>query len=197
MPKATRTLLLGTVMLATGCGASLSPHMRPCYGPEWDVRAPDKARVIFVRPANGAFQHQFTLIDEHGYFLGDSSAGYLFMVIFDPGEHYVIAMTQGTEALRMTLAAGRTYYVELRPKLGVWTPQVSLLAVTRQSDLWASIPTYYARSTAALSDFAAGQVDLYGLGNQGPEAAQRGLRAFASYTPEAKAASTLSPEDGE
>jgi hypothetical protein len=171
--------------------------MRPCHGPEWDVRVPNTARVIFVRPANGAFQHQFTLIDEHGLFLGDSTAGYLFMVLFDPGEHYVIAMTEATAALKMTLAPGRTYYVELRPKLGVWTPQVSLLAVTRQSDLRASIPAYYARSSAAISEFAAGQADLYRLGNEAPEAAQRGIRAYAGYSPEAKAAATLSPEDGD
>jgi hypothetical protein len=79
----------------------------------------------------------------------------------------------------------------------VWTPQVALLAVTRQSGLRASIPAYYARSTAAISDFAAGQADLGRLGNEAPEAAQRGIRAYAGYSPETKAAATLVPEDGE
>ncbi len=190
-------LLLAGVMLATGCGATLSPTMRAPHRSEAVIPAPDKARVIFVRPSSGAFQSIFTLIDEHGFFLGDSSAGYRFLVLFDPGEHYVVAMTDAAETLRLTLSPGRTYYVELRPKLGVWKPQLQLVAINRQSGLLPLVPEYLSHTDLTQSDFAAGQAHLYSLGTQAPDAAQRGIQAFAGYSPEAKAAATLVPEDGQ
>jgi hypothetical protein len=184
-------------MLATGCGAALSPAMRAFPGPEPQGAPPDQARVVFVRPSSAAFHSIFTLIDGHGYFLGDSSAGCRFSVFLAPGDHHVIAMTDEAASLRMTLSPGRTYYVEVRPKLGVWKPQVQLLAVSRQSGLLKSIPEYLARTKVTIPDFAAGQAHLYNLGSQAPEAAQRGVQAHAGDSPEAKAAATLQPEDGQ
>lgn len=192
-----RWLLAANMMLASGCGATLSPYMRACHGPEVMVQAREKARVVFIRPSSGAFQSIFTLIDEHGYFVGDSSAGYRFPVLFDPGEHYVVAMTDAAETLKLTLSPGRTYYVELRPKLGVWKPQLQLLGVNRKSGLLRSIPEYLSDTELTESDFAAGQAYLNSLGNKAPEAAQRGIQAFAGYSPEIKAAATLVPEDGQ
>jgi hypothetical protein len=196
----TRTIgffTLAAMVLATGCSARLSQYMQAFDEPEVMVPPPGLARVVFLRPSSGAFQRIVTLVNEHGHYLGDSSAGTRFSVFPPPGDHYFIAMTDGAETLKATLAPGRTYYVELRPKLGVWTPQVPLLAISRRSGLRRLLPDFLTHTWAAIPDFQAGEAHLRELGSQAPATVRRGIRAHEGYSPELKAAATLVPEDGE
>jgi hypothetical protein len=108
---------------AAGCGAS--PYMRPVQGPEPRDVPPNLARVTFVRPSNFQLANVFTIIDERGDFLGDSTGNGRFSVLFEPGEHYFIAWTESTETVKATLAPGRTYYVEVRPTWGTFKGRAS------------------------------------------------------------------------
>jgi hypothetical protein len=196
---AKKILLLAVAMgaLNTGCGAATSEYMRPVAGPEPAGAPPNKARVVFVRPSSMANKVIFTIIDERGYFLGDSTAGARFSVFLDPGEHYFIVWTETTETVKATLAPGRTYYVEVRPKMGMWKARASLWAVNRKSGLMQSIPSYLTDTTVTTPDFAAGQAYLNSLGNELPDAAKQGVQTYQGYSPEDKADVTLLPEDGQ
>ena len=197
--RAMRVLLLTAVMgvVTSGCGTATSPYMRPMAGPEPTAAPPNKARVVFVRPSGGARGVLFTIIDERGYFLGDSTAGGRFSVFLDPGDHYFIVWTETTETVKASLAPGRTYFVEVRPKIGMWKARASLWAVNRQSGLMQSIPSYLADTTVTTPDFAAGQAYLNSLGNELPNAAKEGIETYNGYSPDEKGDVTLLPEDGQ
>ena len=190
-------LAIGFGIFSVGCGAATSPYMKAVAGPEPAGAPADKARVVFVRPSSGALKVIFTIIDERGYFLGDSTANGRFSVFLDPGDHYFIVWTESTETVKATLAPGRTYYVEVRPKMGMWKARASLWAVNRKSGLMQSIPSYLTDTTVTASDFAAGQAYLNSLGNELPNAAKQGIETYNGYSPEDKADVTLLPEDGQ
>jgi len=199
MMMAKRMLLLAVVIgaLGSGCGAATSEYMRPVAGPEPAGAPPNKARVVFVRPSSGAFKVIFTIIDERGYFLGDSTAGGRFSVFLDPGEHHFIVWTESTETVKAILAPGRTYFVEVRPKMGMWKARASLWAVNRKSGLMQQIPSYLADTTVTTPDFTAGQAYLNSLGSELPNAAKQGMQTYNGYSPDDKADVTLLPEDGQ
>jgi hypothetical protein len=195
---AKRLLLIAIALgaLSSACGGT-SEYMKPVAGPEPAGAPPNKARVVFVRPSSMAWGVIFTIIDERGYFLGDSTAGARFSVYLDPGDHYFIVWTETTETVRATLAPGRTYYVEVRPKMGVWKARASLWAVNRKSGLMQSIPSYLSDTNVMTPDFAAGQAYLNSLKNELPDAAKKGVETYAGYSAEDKADVTLMPEDGQ
>jgi hypothetical protein len=188
-------LVLGA--LTAGCGTATSPYMRPVAGPEPMGAPPNKARVVFVRPSSMAYGVIFTIIDERGNFLGDSTANGRFSVFLDPGEHYFIVWTETTETAKATLAPGRTYYVEVRPKMGMWKARSSLWAVNRKSGLMQNIPSYLADTKVTTPDFAAGQAYLNSLGHELPDAAKKGMETYAGYSTDEKVDVTLLPEDGQ
>jgi hypothetical protein len=197
LPKNMLLLAVAMGALGAGCGAATSEYMRPVAGPEPMGAPPNKARVVFVRPSGMANKVIFTIIDQRGYFLGDSTAGGRFSVFVDPGDHYFIVWTETTETVKASLAPGRTYYVEVRPKMGMWKARASLWAVNRKSGLMQNIPSYLADTTVTTPDFAAGQAYLNSLGNELPDAAKQGMQTYEGYSPDEKADVTLLPEDGQ
>jgi hypothetical protein len=118
-------------------------------------------------------------------------------VFLNAGEHYLIVWTETTETVKATLAPGKTYYVEVRPKMGMWKARASLWAVNRKSGLMKSIPSYLSDATVTTTDFAAGQKYLNSLGNELPNAAKQGIQTYAGYSADDKADVTLMPEDGQ
>jgi hypothetical protein len=197
MAKTTLLLAAALAAFTSGCGAATSEYMRPVMTPEPAGAPPNKARVVFVRPSGMANKVIFTIIDERGYFLGDSTAGARFSVFVDPGDHHFIVWTETTETVKATLAPGRTYYVEVRPKMGMWKARASLWAVNRKSGLQQSIPSYLADTTVTTPDFATGQAYLNSLGNELPNAAQQGIKTYNEYSADDKGDVTLLPEDGQ
>jgi hypothetical protein len=180
---------------ALGCGSS--KYMRPVSGPEVVGAPPNKARVVFVRPSDFQLALVFTIIDERGNFLGDSTGSGHFSVFLDPGEHYLIAWTEGTETVKATLAPGRTYYIEVRPTWGMWSGRASLWAVNRKSGLMKKIPSYLSDTSVTTPDTAAGQAHLNSLGQQLPKAVKKGIATYNAYSPDEKADATLMPQDGQ
>jgi len=193
-----KKVLLSSVVIgwfASGCGSS--KYMRPVSGPDPVGTPPNKARVVFVRPSDFQLALVFTIIDERGYFLGDSTGSGRFSFFLDPGEHYFIAWTEGTESVKATLAPGRTYYVEVRPTWGMWKGRASLWAVNRRSGLMKKIPSYLSETSVTTPDSAAGQAHLNSLGKQLPNAVKKGIDTYNGYSPDEKADATLMPEDGQ
>jgi hypothetical protein len=196
MRATTSSLFLAMLAVFTiGCAAN-SEYMKPLAGPEPVEVPPNKARVVFVRPSGTAPTETFTIIDENGHFLGDSTVKGRFSVFLDPGEHHFIGWSGTTGTVKATLAQGRTYYVEVRAKPG-WKVRASLWAVNRKSGLMQYIPSYLSDTTATTPDSVAGQAHLDALGKELSDAAKKGVETYMGYSADEKADATLLPEDGQ
>jgi hypothetical protein len=113
-----------------------------------------------------------------------------------PGKYTLIGWAENTAAVSAELAADKVYYVEVAPKLGVWSARVQLLALTPKSENWREVPSWLAECQRFTSDEAGGQAYLNGRKADVQERIRRGLQILAEYTPEERAQRVLRPEDG-
>ena len=178
-------------LLAWGCVATNphSPFMRPAPSdPDPELAPPNRARVVFVRTTSGV-GGAYLVIDENGRFLGESAAGTRFSVWVAAGAHYFIAWGSGTtEALHATLAPGRTYWVLVSGKPGLW-------AITPDNGLMKEIPSYLAESKEVVPDTEAGQAHLDRLGGRVAKAVKEGIATYQAYSDKDRADATLLPGD--
>ena len=181
-------------LASLGCHGS-SEFMRPVT-PAAIAPAPDAATVVFVRPSGYAGGIVTTIVDEHGRFLGDSEAESYFQVKVPPGEHMFVAWSEGTPALKASLAPGRVYFVEVAPKMGAWSARVQLLALTPRSESWPKLGEWLRESQPMAPDEAAGQARMAERGEDLRETLQKGVEELGGYDPEELAARTLGPQDG-
>lgn len=177
-----------------GCTAT-SKYMRANSAP---VAAPpaDEATVVFVRPSSFAAAQLITVIDDHGRFVGQSSKKSHFSVTVPAGPHVFIAWAENTAALKADLAPGKTYFVEVAPKLGGFSARAHLLALTPKSESWSKLPEWLAETAGYTPDPLAGQAFLDGRKEDTTERVRRGIDALAKYSPEELAERVIRPEDG-
>ena len=191
----TRPLIAFTVILTALGPACIgvnpnSSYMRPALTNWEEEPVPrDRARVVFVRSSASA--GAFPIFDERGQFLGESTSGTRFLATVRPGQHYFIVWGKGhTESLFADLAAGRTYWVVVSHRPGLW-------AVTRGSKLVKEIPSYLANTRPLLPDQAAGQAYLDSMKDEEPRAVRDGIATYRAYPDADKADATLYPADDE
>lgn len=143
------TLLRGWLVVvlmagATGCGGSLASMQE--VGPAAQL-ARGAARVVFVRPSGYAAGFFYRMIDGAGRWQGDVQAESKLSIDVRPGQHLFVAWGENTDAIQIVAAAGRTYYVEVAAKPGVWTgPRVQLLALTPQTAHWSQLGEWLERT---------------------------------------------------
>lgn len=94
------------------------------------VRA-DKALVYFVRPNFLGFAVNAAVYD------GDKFVGIVpydqkLPYIADPGEHMFMVYSEAADFMKAELAAGKTYYVEVQPRMGAWKARFSLSPITKE-----------------------------------------------------------------
>lgn len=183
------------VVVATGCSAS-SEYMHPAAA---GVTAPSaaEARVVFIRPSGYAGGMKTTILDGHGQFLGDSLPESYFTVGLPAGEHVFIAWAENTAALRAKLSAGKTYYVEVAPKMGVLSARMHLLALKPGSENWGGLRGWLNDSAAMQADRRAGQAYLASRSEDVQERLKRAREVLGEYTPEELGERTLAPQDGQ
>ena len=190
-----RVILLALALLAgTGCSAS-SDFMRPA-APGVGAAAPEQAQVVFIRPSGFASAIKTTILGSHGEFLGDSLPESYFAVSMPPGEHVFIAWAENTAALRANLEAGKTYYVEVSPKMGAWSARMHLLAIKPGAPSWAELDRWLASTSRLEPDQGAGQAYLAERQDDVKERLRRAQEALTEYEPNELAERTLAPGDG-
>jgi hypothetical protein len=194
MPKRLFALFALLLFAVTGCSAS-SQYMHEVKTPMPQAR-PDAATVIFMRPSSYASALTTTIFDERGRFYGDSLPESYFAVSVEPGEHIFISWAENTGALRASLAAGRIYFVEVAPKVGVLSARVHLLAITPQRESWGKLREWLGSSKHLEPDLAGGQRYLNGRNEDVTERIRRAYDAVQNYSVEERAERTLRPEDG-
>jgi hypothetical protein len=197
-PKSSK--LIGALLLAmaiplAGCSAS-SEYMREAAAPKLEAPS-DKATVIFIRPSGYAAGIATTILDEKGHFLGDSLAETYFVAQVAPGKQTFIAWAENTAALTATLEAGKTYYVEVSPKMGAWSARVHLLALTPRSENWGELRGWLAESKYMQVDQRGGQAYLDSRKEDVAAKLQDAREVLSEYDAEELAARTLRAEDGQ
>jgi len=189
--------LVSLALIATSLGcAATSPYMHS-QPPSPLIRpGPNQAQVVFVRPSSFAFGLKFTILDHSGRFLGDSLPRSQFAVMVPPGRHVFIVWAENTAALRADLAPGRTYFVEVAPRMGAFSARVHLLAITPRRASWLERDAWLQATERLQSDFVAGQSYLTARGPDTMERVRRALEHLQQYDAAELADRTITPADG-
>jgi len=122
-----------TVALATGCAGAVK-NMResaPDYAPS---PGPGKAMVVFLRPSGMAFGVQssvFEMKDKKPVLAGIVAAKKKVAYQVEPGKRLFMVVSEAGDFLSADLAAGRTYYALVTPRMGAWRARFSLRAVDK------------------------------------------------------------------
>jgi len=189
-----KLLLLFAMVLLVGCSAH-SDYMHAGTPPAPPTA--DAATVVFIRPSGYGGGQRMTVLDADGRFLGDSLPKSYFTVKVTPGEHVFVVWGENTGAMRANVAGGKTYYVEVSPKLGVISSRVHLLALTPRHENWKELPDWLKESRPMAPDEAAGQAYLAKRHDAVQERVRRAREILAEYDEKELAARTILPQDGQ
>jgi hypothetical protein len=186
-------ILLGAV-LAMGCAGS-SRYMREVDAPApLNVQA-DKATVVFLRPSGLGFAINFAILDQEGNWIGDAVAKSHFTVALASGEYMFVGWAENTAAMKATLVAGRIYYVEVTPLMGLASARVELNALTPRAEDWKSVPQWM-RETKALEPLPTGAAYIKGRNADALHRIASATENWSGYSPVDRDKHTLRADDG-
>jgi hypothetical protein len=97
----------------------------------------DQAQIIFLRvpplaPAAGA--SIFDVTDGDPKYIGSVYQGKKLAYFVEPGDHKFMLVSEAAEFLLASVVTGKTYYVAIKPKMGMWKARFSLFPVRNGSD---------------------------------------------------------------
>lgn len=126
------TMLLAPLLalLVTGCVTTSDDMVRSATlapTPE-----PDKALVVFMRPSNygGGIQASvYEASQPQEQFIGIVSANTKVAYQAEPGKHLFMVIGENADFVNATLDAGKTYYILVSPRMGMWKARFSLLPI--------------------------------------------------------------------
>jgi hypothetical protein len=120
-------LVLG---LLCGCVSQSSRMVRSSA--DHNAVPPGKALVVFMRPSRYGGAIQSTIYDVKqpqdaylGIVSGKTKIGY----VTEPGQHLFMVIGENADFLDAQLEAGKTYYVLVSPRMGMWKARFSLLPI--------------------------------------------------------------------
>lgn len=120
----------------------------------------DLAYVCFLRPSNFGAAATFRIFDAQQRFLGEAVSGSYWTVPLEQGEHWLYSWGENVTVVNANVLAGRTYYVVVRPRLGVLGARVQLTALAPRSEDWAKLGDWLSESEELVADTSAGQREL-------------------------------------
>ena len=94
--------------------------------------SPDDATVVFLRPSSFGGAIQSSVYDVSGgatTFAGIVSAKTRVSMQLPAGQHLLMVIAENGDFLNATLAPGKTYYVLVKPRMGVWKARFSLIPI--------------------------------------------------------------------
>jgi len=120
------------VVIALCGGASTSIAQQSENQPAAPTPGPNEAVVYFVRPANMGMAINFwSFVDQRP--VGMTKGNQHLATTVPAGEHIVWSRSGNVSALKMTFAAGQTYYLEQKVKMGGLRARVSLEALDAEA----------------------------------------------------------------
>jgi hypothetical protein len=190
---------LGLVLVLSGCQSNL---MTRASGTSATV-SPDEATVVFLRPSSfgGAIQSSvYDVTDGKTQFGGIVSAKTQVSMHVPAGTHLFMVVAENADFMNATLDAGKTYYVLVKPRPGMWKVRFSLIPIHKDAGAeyslasadfskWKSKSAPVAKTPAADAWYAQHQADI--------EAKRLDyMKKWEVMAPEDKATLTLHAEDG-
>jgi len=127
--------LLVILMLLAGCAVQ-SGYMKP-VGPDMATAytpSGEEAVVVFMRPSRfgGAVQSSvFDVTTEDNVLIGIVSSKTRVAYRTSPGRHLFMVIGESADFMAADLEGGKTYYVLVTPRMGVWKARFSLRPVHR------------------------------------------------------------------
>lgn len=91
----------------------------------------DKALIYVLRPTMIGFgiQSKFAV---DGEWKGVNRGKTYFYLMVDPGEHYFCSQAENQDWLKMTVEAGRTYYLQQKVQMGFFKARTNLVMITTE-----------------------------------------------------------------
>lgn len=164
---------------------------------------PGKAMVVFMHPfrMGGAIQSSvYDTTNGNNVFIGIVSSGTKVAYQADPGTHLFMVVGENADFMNASLDAGKTYYVLVSPRMGMWKARFSLLPIHNDASAkynlkspefsqWQRETNFVEKSGSANAWYSAHAADV---ATKQADYMQRWNTASA----EQKAELTLRPEDG-
>ena len=123
--------LLAITVASSGCISS--SLMKPAVGDAASYTPKgNEATIIFMRPSVFGGAIQSTVVDATAAnikLVGIVSARTKVAYKTSPGEHLFMVVGEAADFLKADLAAGKTYYALVTPRMGVWKARFSLKAI--------------------------------------------------------------------
>jgi hypothetical protein len=97
---------------------------------------PGKALVVFMRPSSFGGAIQSSVYDtqaKQDKFIGIVSTKTKIAYQAEPGDHLFMVIAENADFMIAHLDVGKTYYVLVSPRMGVWKARFSLLPIHNQA----------------------------------------------------------------
>lgn len=187
---------LALVVLAPlGCLAT--PEYMRATSPAAPTIDASTATVVFVRPSSSWPKQLFRIWTTSGRFVGESRARSWFAARFPAGRQVFVGVAGNVAPLAADLAPGRIYFVEVASKPGMWSrARMDLLRLSPATERWPELREWLASTDAFEPDAAGGQAWLDADAEGRDDAIRRAGEALAGFDATARAARTLTIEDG-
>ncbi len=135
MKRLLKGFLLLLIVALVGCGGS-SKYMKLVPPEEATNIKPDanNAMIVFMRPASLGFAIQssvFELTDTEEKFVGIVSAKKKVAYLTPPGEKLFMVVGESADFAGAEVEAGKTYYMNVVPRMGFWKARFSLAPMTK------------------------------------------------------------------
>jgi hypothetical protein len=178
-------------------GCSRIPYIAKA-NPDYRINKPkkDMAQVVFLNPLR--YWGGITTIHEapDGRIIGQSGMGIVFAFEVKAGEHFFVTDSEGTNALKVNAAAGKTYYVDVSGRPGMWSQRMHLFAIKPSMKTWPDLQKWLSEMEPREINVAAAQAYFDKHREDCKEISEKGRKTWASYSPQEAFERTLDPGDG-
>lgn len=124
-----KLVIIGLIsILMIGCAA---PNMKFSVPSKTLIDQPaDKALVYFIRPSNLGYKINAAVYDD-AEFIGFVPYNQKLPYFAEPGKHLFMVVSEAADFINAELVAGKTYYIEVAPRMGMWRARFSLAPITK------------------------------------------------------------------
>ncbi|MBU1711472.1 MAG: hypothetical protein KKD47_00025 [Proteobacteria bacterium] len=123
--------VIAVVILAAGLFGCATPSMNLSVPIDTDIALEnDNALVYFIRPTSLGFKIHAAVYDDDK-FIGFVPYNQKLPYLAESGDHLFMVVSEAADFMKANLLPGKTYYVQVEPRMGAWRARFSLVPVTK------------------------------------------------------------------
>jgi len=134
MTRRTAIVLWFAALMLSGCAGTVT-NMKELPAARAPVASdPSKAMIVFLRPSGLGFGVQssvFEVKDNVASLIGIVAAKAKVAYQADPGKHLFMVIGENADFMTADVLAGKTYYVIVEPRMGMWKARFGLEPVRK------------------------------------------------------------------